>query len=153
MTLSLQALDKRVAVSAQLKPDDMKELAALGYTAVVNNRPDRESMFGQPRTADLKQAAEQAGLVFVDLPFSGPNASPDQVLALTELLSEGDKPVVAFCKSGMRSALLWAAAAMVGGRSLEEVLGAARNAGQMLDPAGETIASLAASARQLQARG
>ncbi len=144
MSLSLQHLDERVAVSGQLTVDDMAELAAAGYVAVVNNRPDREALFGQPRTADLKQAAERAGLVFLDLPFSGPNAQPEQVRAFRALLAEHDGKVLAFCKSGMRSALLWGAASMVSGKSLDEVLDAARKAGQNLDPAGNAMTALAA---------
>jgi uncharacterized protein (TIGR01244 family) len=153
MSLSLQPLDKQASVSGQLSPDDMKDIAAQGFGAVVNNRPDREAMFGQPRTADLKQAAEAAGLLFVDLPFPGPNVTAEQVRALADILDKRDRRVVAFCKSGMRSALIWAAAEMSAGRSLDEVLSAARNAGQNLDPVGERIAALAVAARQLQERG
>lgn len=147
MSLSLQALDDRLSVSGQLTPADMKKVAAGGFVAVVNNRPDREAMFGQPRTADLRQAAEAAGLVFLDLPFSGPRATPDQVKALATLLAGRDGKVVAFCKSGMRSALLWGAAALAGGRPLDEVLAAARQAGQNLDPVGDLMMGLATAAR------
>lgn len=148
MSLSLLPVDDRVAVSGQLKPGDMKEIAAAGFTAVVNNRPDGEAMFGQPRTADLRQAAEAAGLVFLDLPFSGPNATPDQVRAFADLLAGSEGRVVAFCRSGMRSTLLWGAAAVAGGRSLDDVLAAAMRAGQNLTPVGDTIAGLAAAARR-----
>ena len=109
---ALLALDDRVAVSGQLQPGDMAEIAAAGFVAVVNNRPDGEAMFGQPRTADLRKAAEAAGLVFLDLPFSGPRATPDQVRAFADLLAGRPGRVVAFCKSGMRSALLWGAASI-----------------------------------------
>lgn len=153
MSLSLQRLDEQSSVSGQLDPADMTEVAALGFGVVVNNRPDREAMFGQPRTADLKQAAEAAGLLFVDLPFPGPNVTPEQVHALAGILDKRDRRVVAFCKSGMRSALIWAAAELAAGRGLDDVLSAARNAGQNLDPVGERIAALAAAARQLQERG
>lgn len=146
MTLSLQQLDRRVAVCGQLEPGDMKDVAAAGFAAIVNNRPDREAMFGQPRTADLKQAAEEAGLVFLDLPFSGPRATPDQVRAFARLLTEQDGKVLAFCKSGMRSSLLWGSAAIAGGRSLEEVLNAARQAGHNLEPIADTMVALAAGA-------
>lgn len=146
MSLDLRTLDDRVAVSGQLTPADMKDVAAAGYVAVVNNRPDGEALFGQPRTADLKDAAAKVGLVFLDLPFSGPRASPDQVRALVSLLAERDGKVLAFCKSGMRSALLWGAAAMVSGRTAQEVLDAARKAGQNLDPVGDTMTALAAQA-------
>ena len=129
-----------------ISPADMSGIAAAGYVAVVNNRPDGEAMFGQPRTADLKAAAEQAGLTFLDLPFAGPNLQPDQVRAFRDLLASRDGKIVAFCKSGMRSALLWGAAALVNGRSRQEVLDGARNAGQNLDPAADLMASVAARA-------
>ncbi len=147
MSLSLLPVDDRVSVSGQLDPNDMKDVAAAGFTAVVNNRPDGEAFFGQPKTADLRAAAEAAGLKFLDLPFPGPRATPDQVRALADLLASGDDRVVAFCKSGMRSALLWGAASMANGRSLEEVLQSARNAGQELSGAAELMTGLAQAAR------
>ena len=147
MSLALRPVDGRVVLCGQLTPADMTEIAAQGFVAVVNNRPDGEAMFGQPRTADLKAAAEAAGLVFLDLPFSGPLATPDQVRALAALLAEGDGRIVAFCKSGMRSALLWGAASMANGRSLDEVLQAARAAGHELEPMAELIAGLAQAAQ------
>ena len=148
MSLSLPMLDERVAVSGQLKPSDIADIAAAGFVAVVNNRPDGEALFGQPRTADIAAAAQAAGLVFLDLPFSGPRATPDQVRALADLLAERPGKVVVYCKSGMRSALLWGAAALAGGRSLAEVVTAAQRAGQNVEPVAEIMASLARAARR-----
>lgn len=148
MTLALQHIDERVSVSGQLDPEDMKEIAAAGYATVVNNRPDGEAMFGQPATAALRQAAEAAGMVFLDLPFSGPQATPAQVRALADVLATGNGKVAAFCKSGMRSTLLWGAASLANGHPLEEVLSGARRAGHNLDPAAELMTSLAAQARR-----
>lgn len=148
MSLDLPFLDDRVAVSGQLGPADMKRLAAAGFLTVVNNRPDGEAMFGQPRTAELKQAALGAGLTFLDLPFSGPRATPAQARSLADLLTQGDGKIVAFCKSGMRSALLWAAATMVNGRPLDEVLRVAAHAGQKLDHVADVIEGLAGAARR-----
>ena len=143
----LVTLDARVAVAGQLQPADMAEIAAAGYVAVVNNRPDGEAMFGQPRTADLRTAAEAAGLVFLDLPFSGPRATPDQVRAFADLLSSRPGKIVAFCKSGMRSALIWGAASIASGQPLEQVLATATGAGQNLDAVGDLMVSLASAAR------
>ena len=143
----LVTLDARVAVAGQLQPADMAEIAAAGYVAVVNNRPDGEAMFGQPRTADLRTAAEAAGLVFLDLPFAGPRATPDQVRAFADLLSSRPGKIVAFCKSGMRSALIWGAASIASGQPLEQVLATATGAGQNLDAVGDLMVSLATAAR------
>lgn len=147
MTPELLAVDDRVAVAGQLTPADMKTIAAAGFTAVVNNRPDGEAMFGQPKTADIKAAAEAAGLKFLDLPFSGARATPEQARALADLLAEGNDRVVAYCKSGMRSTLLWGAASMANGRSLDDVLQGARRAGQELSGAAEIMSGLARAAR------
>ena len=147
MAPPLLVLDERVAVTGQLQPGDMTEIAAAGYGAVVNNQPDGEAMFGQPRTADLRKAAEAAGLVFLDLPFSGPRATPEQVRAFADLLAGQPGRVVAFCKSGMRSSLLWGAASIAAGQSLDAVLTATMRAGQNLDPVGEIMVALARSAR------
>jgi uncharacterized protein (TIGR01244 family) len=148
MTLPLPFADARVALTGQLKPADMKALAQAGIAVVINNRPDGEALFGQPRTADLEKAAKEAGLVFLDLPFSGPRATPDQVRALADLLAEGEDKIVAFCKSGMRSALLWGAASLANGRSLDEVLAGGRKAGQELSGAAEVMTALAQAARR-----
>lgn len=148
MSLSLLPVDDRVSVSGQLDPGDMKEVAAAGITTVVNNRPDGEAFFGQPKTADLRAAAESAGLKFIDLPFSGPRATVDQVRAFADLLAGDDGRIVAFCKSGMRSALLWGAASLANGRSIDEVLRGARNAGQELGGVAELMTALAQSARR-----
>ena len=147
MTLSLPFADERVALTGQLQPADMTALADAGIAVVINNRPDREAFFGQPRTADLEKAAKEAGLVFLDLPFSGPRATPDQVRAFADLLAEGEDKIVAFCKSGMRSALLWGAASLANGRSLDEVLAGGRKAGQDLSGAAEIMTALARAAR------
>ena len=89
----------------------------------------------------------RAGLLFVDLPFSGPRASTDQVRTFAALLARHDGKVVAFCKSGMRSALLWAATAVAQGRPIDEVLAAARRAGQNLESVTDVIVGLAKAAR------
>jgi uncharacterized protein (TIGR01244 family) len=148
MPVSPVAIDDRVAICGQLQPGDMKDIAAAGFGAVVNNRPDGEALFGQPRTADLRQAAEAAGLAYLDLQFSGPHASPDQVLALVDLLGDQPGRIVAFCKSGMRSALLWGAAAIAKGHAPDEVVATAQRAGQNLEPVRETMVTLGLAARR-----
>jgi len=125
----------------------MADLAKQGFTAIVNNRPDGEAMFGQPPTADMKRAAETAGLVFLDLPFSGPRASPDQVRAFAHLMATTEGPVLVYCKSGMRSAFLWGTALLAAGAPLDQVVAAAMRAGQNLEPLGEAMTALAAASR------
>lgn len=144
---SIAPLDDRVSVAGQIAPHQMAELAAAGFKAVVNNRPDREAMFGQPRTDEIARTAEAAGIVFLDLPFSGPRATPDQVRAFGHLLETVQGPVLVYCKSGMRSAFLWGAAQLAAGHPLDQVLASAMRAGQNLEPLGETMKTLAEASR------
>ncbi|MCY7316313.1 MAG: TIGR01244 family phosphatase [Rubrivivax sp.] len=106
----LRAVAADVCVAAQLTPDAMAEAAAQGFKSVVNNRPDHEHGPGQPTNAELEAAARTAGLQYRWLPVHGGYQSPDEITAFAQLLQELPRPLLAFCRSGARSARLFAAA-------------------------------------------
>jgi uncharacterized protein (TIGR01244 family) len=54
-------LTPTVAVSGQITPDEVPEIAAAGYRVLVNNRPDGEEA-GQPGSDDIAAAARASGL-------------------------------------------------------------------------------------------
>jgi len=64
---------ERFSVAPQLAPEDMAAAAQQGFVRVVCNRPDGEGP-GQPMGAEMKAAAQAAGLEFVHIPFAGPGA-------------------------------------------------------------------------------
>lgn len=96
-----------LSVSPQLKESDMGILAAQGYRAVVNNRPDGEAD-DQPSAYTLKAAAERQGLAYRHIPVVSGRVSDEDVAAFADAMGELDGPVVAFCRSGTRSTSLWA---------------------------------------------
>ena len=118
-------------VAGQINPEEVAGLARQGVTAIVNNRPDGEEM-GQPASAEIADAATAAGVLYVHLPVAG-GFAPGQVEALAEVL---DKPgrVLAYCKSGTRSTLLWALARARLGDDPEELAAKAEAAGYDLGP-------------------
>ena len=59
----IRQLDERTLVSGQIGPDDVARLKDQGVTMIVCNRPDGEEV-GQPRAADIEQAANEAGIEF-----------------------------------------------------------------------------------------
>lgn len=124
--MTLRSLSPTVFVSAQLSPDDMPGLAASGIARVVSNRPDGEDP-GQPSAAVMEAAATGAGLTFAWIPVSG-LPGPDQVAAVGELLAD-DVPTVMFCRSGMRSAAVWAMSERIKGADAEDLRAAAAVAG------------------------
>lgn len=99
--------DTVLVAGRQLRPDDMDAVVAAGVALVVNNRPDGEEP-GQPTSAEIEAAARAAGLDYRHIPVSG-GIGPDQVAAMAVAMEEGK--LLAFCRSGQRSTLLWALAA------------------------------------------
>ena len=120
-----------MVVAGQIMPADMEALAASGVTTIVNNRPDGEES-GQPTGAEIEAAARAAGLDYLHIPVAG-GFSTEGVDAM-ERATEGPGGVLAFCKSGTRSAFLWALARAQAGDDPQELDAKANAAGYDLGP-------------------
>lgn len=120
-------LNSHVWVSGQVAPDELAALAAaLGLRQVINNRPDHEEP-GQPTSAEVRAAAEAAGLDYLEAPVRGmPDA--DTVTRVGEWLAES-APTLMFCRSGMRSAAAWAMAERLRGANADDLRATALAAG------------------------
>jgi uncharacterized protein (TIGR01244 family) len=128
----IRQLDDRTLVSGQIAPNEVAGLAEQGVTVLINNRPDGEEP-GQPLAADIEAAAADAGIIYHFLPIIrgiGPADVDEMQKALRE--AEGGK-LLAFCRSGRRSALVCALAHREEGASREEV--EQRLSGAGFDPA------------------
>lgn len=116
----IRQLDNRTLVSGQVAPQEVAALAEQGVTILVNNRPDGEEP-DQPRAAELEEAAAQAGIAYRFVPIMR-GIGPADVEAMQEALSQaGDGKMLAFCRSGTRSALACALAHRGQGISREDV--------------------------------
>ena len=113
-------LDDRTLVSGQIRPEEVAGLAEQGVTMLINNRPDGEEG-DQPPAADIEAAAEAAGISYCHVPILR-GIGPADVEAMQEALraAEGGQ-VLAFCRSGNRSALTWALAMRAEGLAREEI--------------------------------
>lgn len=107
--MEIRQINPRLAVSGQIRPDDIAAVAARGFRAIVCNRPDGEEA-GQPRFADVAAAARAAGLEARHIPVSGP-VTDTQAAAFGAALSDLPAPVLAYCRSGARSTAIWSAGA------------------------------------------
>jgi uncharacterized protein (TIGR01244 family) len=88
---------------------DIAEAMALGITTIINNRPDGEEP-SEPQGAEIEAAAHAAGLGYVAIPVTHAGFSGPQVAAMAVALEAAKGPVLAYCRSGTRSTLLWALA-------------------------------------------
>ncbi len=125
--MDLRRITDDFAVAPQIEPADVAEAAALGYRTVICNRPDGES-FDQTPSADIAAAAAAQGLNFVDIPFASGDLSPDLIARFGAALAEVERPVLAYCRSGTRSCMIWALT-QAGAQPADEILGAAARGG------------------------
>jgi uncharacterized protein (TIGR01244 family) len=116
----IRQLDETTLVSAQIAPHEVAGLAEQGITVLVNNRPDGEEP-GQPLASDIEEAAAQAGIAYRFVPIIR-GIGPADVEAMQEALGQarGGK-LLAFCRSGTRSAFTVALARREQGSSSETV--------------------------------
>jgi len=131
--IDIRTLNESVSVAPQIAADDLPRLAAAGFVAVINNRPDDEEP-GQPAGEAIRAAAEAAGLAYHAIPVGRTGIGERELDAMTEALTAAGGPVLAFCRSGTRSCHLWALAAARAGRNPELIQRQADAAGYDLAP-------------------
>ena len=117
----IRQLDEKVMVSGQVAPHEVSWLAEQhGLTMLVNNRPDGEEP-GQPLAADIEAAAAEAGIAYRFVPIIR-GIGPADVESMQQALREaGDGKLLAFCRSGTRSAFAASLAHREEGASREDV--------------------------------
>jgi uncharacterized protein (TIGR01244 family) len=126
-------LSDTVLASPQIDVADVASAAAQGVTLVINNRPEGESDDQTPG-AEIEQAAKAAGLDYVAIPVSHAGFSEAQVKAMGEALAGARGGVLAYCRSGTRSTLLWSLAEASRGADPNALAAQAAQAGYDISP-------------------
>ncbi len=116
-------------VAPQITADDIRAAAADGFTLIVNNRPDGEGL-GQPASDELEKAARAAGLAYAYLPVDSGGITPHHTGGLESAIDDAaDGKTLAFCKSGLRSVLVWSYAEARFGKPVAQIIEEAGQAG------------------------
>ena len=126
-------LSPRVFASPQIGLAEVAEAKAQGISLIINNRPEGESE-DQVSGAEIEAAAQAAGITYVAIPVTHAGFSQPQVTAMVAALASTDGPVLAYCRSGTRSTLLWALAEASRGESPDALASAAAAAGYDVGP-------------------
>lgn len=99
-------LSEDYSVASQIDPSDVGFFAGQGYTAIVCNRPDGEDP-GQPLSADVEAECARHKIAFHMIPMQGRFVSPETVELTRAAIEKSRGPVLAYCRSGTRSAMIW----------------------------------------------
>lgn len=136
-------ITETVFASPQIGLAEVSEAKAQGISLIINNRPEDESD-DQTAGAEIEAAARAAGIDYVAIPVTHAGFSEAQVEAMSAALAAAPGPVLAYCRSGTRSTLLWALAAASKGEDPAKIAASAAQAGYDVSPIRALIDRLAA---------
>jgi uncharacterized protein (TIGR01244 family) len=136
-----RTLSASVLASPQLTLADVAQAGSLGVTLIVNNRPEGEAEDQTPGAA-IEAAARAAGMDYLAIPVTPGSFDETQVSAMRDALGAGGK-VLAYCRTGTRSTLLWALVRAASGEPLDDIAAAASAAGYDVSPIRPAMAELA----------
>ncbi len=136
-------LTETMLASPQIGLAEVAAAKAQGVVLIVNNRPEEESDDQTPG-AEIEAAASAAGIAYVAIPITHAGFSEQQVNAMATALQGAGGPVLAYCRSGTRSTLLWALAEASGGGDPATIAARAAEAGYDISPVRPLVDMLAA---------
>ena len=120
-------LDTQIYVGPQIWASDMATLNRMKIGTIIVARPEGETA-DQPTISAIREAADTFGIAIHQLPIVPGNITDDDVRAYSAITTKAEGPVLAYCRSGMRAASLWALGAARQGQTPDEILRIATNA-------------------------
>lgn len=129
--MDLHKINDKISVAPQLMPEDIEAAKDAGFVTIICNRPDYEGP-GQPEASSIATAAGKNELKFVYLPLAPGQLTKKLIDDFGAALDKAEGPVLAYCKSGTRSATLWALSQACN-EEPSALLAAAQNAGYDLN--------------------
>ena len=125
--MEYRELDQNLTIASQVQPDDLPGLKQAGFLTIVCNRPDGEGP-DQPAFSEIEKEARRLGMEAHYLPTVPQNVTDEQGAAFGALFNELPKPILGYCRTGRRTATLWALS-QAGKKSVPEILESASRAG------------------------
>lgn len=117
-----------LSVCEQIAVSDISEIVSAGFKSVICNRPDGEGA-DQPTFAEIDAAARAAGIVVAHQPIVSGKVSDEDAAKFGELTDRLPKPILAYCRTGTRSATIWSLSEGARGRPISDILAATKMAG------------------------
>ena len=137
--MDIKTLSPQVSVSPQITAADVAEITEAGFRAIICNRPDGEGA-DQPNFDEIEAAANASGLRIEYVPVTAGIVTDDDVAAFASALAELPRPVLAYCRTGTRSATLWSFHE-ADKRPMPDILAATKAAGYDMNGVARRIAN------------
>jgi uncharacterized protein (TIGR01244 family) len=103
----LMQLAPGLTAAGGLSADNLEALAASGVKTIINNRPDNEDP-GQLPADEARALCAAHGIAYHHIPFVAATLTKADIDAFEKVLASEKQPMVAHCRSGTRSTMIWA---------------------------------------------
>lgn len=133
--MNLKRVNDSFAVTAQIDSTDVEALATQGVKSLICNRPNGEDK-DQPAYGEIEATARRLGMRVSHIPVISSQITDQDVQAFGNAYNTMPRPLVAYCRTGTRSIILWALDQGNKGMSSQEILSIGSNTGYDL---GETV--------------
>ncbi len=90
----------------QIESSDVAEIKSLGFRSIICARPDGEAE-GQSTFDEIKAQADAHGLDIWYVPVHPSGATEANHAAFSQALADLPGPILGYCRSGQRAAMLW----------------------------------------------
>lgn len=137
--MDIKKITEKVSVSPQITVNDIAEIKAAGFRAIICNRPDGEGA-DQPSFEEVEAAAKAVGIDARYVPVESGMVNDGDVAAFGASLEDLPRPVLAYCRTGTRSATLWSLSEAKT-RSMPDILAATKAAGYDMNGVARRIAN------------
>jgi len=107
--MELKRINQDFYVAGQITADEVAKIADQGIKTLICNRPDGEGP-DQPNVIEIEEAAQRHGLNVIYQPITSGKITDQQVTEFKQFYHNTQKPILAYCRSGMRAISLWALA-------------------------------------------
>lgn len=135
--MGIKQLTDNFYVSEQITLDQLEEIKSQGINSIICNRPDGEAS-DQPTHTELQKKAKRLGLEFSYVPIDKGMITDEQVNQFSKSFDELPRPILGYCRSGMRSTSLWCLA-NAKTTDLHELVNKASQAGYDISPLSKRI--------------
>jgi sulfide:quinone oxidoreductase len=125
--MDIKKLDTDLAVTPQIMVADLPAIKEKGFRSIICNRPDGEGA-DQPTCQEIEAAASLLGLGMAYQPIVAGKVSDEDAATFDRLMTELPGPVLAYCRTGTRSATLWSLT-QADKQNVADILGKTKAAG------------------------
>ncbi|MCG7628594.1 bifunctional protein tyrosine phosphatase family protein/NAD(P)/FAD-dependent oxidoreductase [Epibacterium sp. MM17-32] len=137
--MDIRKISDKTSVTPQIMVEDIAAIKEAGFRAIICNRPDGEGA-DQPSFAEIAAAADLVGIKAAYVPVQSGLVQDADVAAFSAALSDLPRPVLAYCRTGTRSATLWSFHESKK-RPMPEILAATKAAGYDMNGVARRIAN------------